>query len=160
MPRPLAHSIVGVVALLLVGLCVGAGAAAGAKQSGVPYRGMTDQDREIKLIVDGRGRVKRGAFSAVTQCGGRFKPFTGDFTFRAPLDRSRPGKFRDEGTSLDSDGTYSGRYKWNIKGERQGKRKIDGKFSVEIVFRKDGRKYTTCKAEDVAYSAKLDDPGD
>ena len=57
MPRPLAHSIIGVVVAMLLLIGLGAGTAAGSKQSGVPYRGMTDQDREIKLIVDGRGRV-------------------------------------------------------------------------------------------------------
>ncbi len=156
MSRPLPHALLAAVALAAL-LAVSAGTASGAKGRAVPYRGLTDQDREIKLIVDDGGRVKRGAFSAVTECSGRFKPFTGDFSFRAPLDRSRPDRFRDEGAALDSDGTYSGRYKWDIKGERKGKRKISGKFSVAIVFRKDGRKYTTCTAEDVAYSAKLDD---
>ena len=158
MSRPTLHTALAAVVLaVLLGLATGT--ATGAKGA-APYRGLTDQDRDIKLIVDGRGRVKRGAFSAVTECSGRFKPFTGEFSFRAPLDRSRPDKFRDEGTALDSDGTYSGRYKWDIKGERKGKHKIAGKFSVSIVFRKDGRKYTTCTAEDVAYSAKLDDRRD
>jgi hypothetical protein len=157
MPRPLARSVLAAVALLvLVGLA--AGTASGAKGGGVPYRGLTDQDRDIKLIVDGRGRVKRGAFSAVTQCGGRFEPFRGDFAFRAPLDRSNRDRFRDEGSTVESDSKVSARYRWDIKGERQGKRKFAGKFSVEIVFRRDGREFATCKAEDVAYSAKLDDP--
>ena len=155
MSRPQPSIVLAVVALAAL-LALAGGTASGAKTAGFPYRGLTDQDREIKLIVDGRGRVKRGAFSAVTQCSGRFKPFRGEFAFRAPLDRSRPGKFRDEGTSLDSDGTFSGRYKWDIKGERESKRKFTGRFSVTIVFRKDGREYTTCTAEDVAYSAKLD----
>lgn len=153
MSRPIALPILAAVATLLAG----AGAATAGKGGSVPYRGLTDQDREIKLVVDDRGRVKRGAFTAVTRCSGRFKPFTGEFAFRAPLDRSRPAGFRDEGTSLDSDGTYSGRYKWDIKGERMGKRKIAGEFDAEIVFRKDGRKYTTCTAEEVAYSAKVGD---
>ncbi|MEZ5155019.1 MAG: hypothetical protein R2718_02800 [Solirubrobacterales bacterium] len=124
------------------------------KGDSVAYRGLTAQDRAIKLVADRAGRVKRGKFSAVTACGGRFKPFTGEFAFRAPLDRSRPGRFRDEGTSLDSDGTFTGRYRWDIKGKRKGKRGITGRFSVSIVFREDGRKYATCTAEDVAYSVK------
>ena len=44
-----------------------------AKGDSLPYRGLSDQDRGIKLIVDGRGRVKRGAFSAVTECSGRYE---------------------------------------------------------------------------------------
>jgi hypothetical protein len=156
MSRPLTLPALALVALL----AASSGAAVGAKGKNVPYRGLTAQDRQIKLIVDQRGRVKRGAFSAVTQCSGAYKPFTGDFAFRAPLDRSRPDRFRDEGTSLDSDGTYSGRYKWDVKGKRKSKRKIAGAFTVSIVFRKDGRKYTTCSAEDVAYSAKLSDRKD
>jgi len=128
--------------------------ARGAGGDGVPYRGLTDQDRKIKLIADRKGRVKRGAFSAVTRCGGQFKPFTGEFAFRAPLDLSRPDRFRDEGSTIDSDGTYSGRYEWDIKGERKGRRKIAGKLSVAIVFRRKGKKYATCSAEDVAYTAK------
>jgi hypothetical protein len=152
MRRPTALSALAATAMLLAG----AGAAAAEKGGSVPYRGLTGQDRKIKLIVNERGRVTRGTYTAVTRCSGQFKPFTGEFAFRAPLDRSRPDGFRDAGTSLDSDGTYSGRYKWDIKGKRKGKRKIAGKFSVEIVFRRNGRKYTTCTAEDVAYSVKAD----
>ena len=153
MPRPQLT-----IALLAVCLLTLATAASGfaAKGDSLPYRGLTDQDRDIKLIVDGRGRVKRGVFSAVTECSGRYKPFTGEFSFRAPLDRSRPDKFRDEGATIDSDKTFSGRYKWDIKGERKGKRKIAGKFTVKIVFRRNGRKFTTCGAEDVAYTVKRD----
>ena len=154
--RPHPHALLA-AAVLAAALALAGGVATGAKGGAVPYRGLTDQDRQIKLIVDGRGRVKRGAFSAVTRCGDRFKPFTGEFAFRAPLDRSRPDRFRDEATELASDGTNSARYKWDIKGEREGRRKYAGKFSVEIVFRRNGRKFTTCTAEDVAYSAKLDD---
>ncbi len=152
MPRPTVLPALAVIAMLLAG----AGTASAGKGGSVPYRGLTDQERKIKLVVDERGRVSRGTYSAVTRCSGRFKPFTGDFAFRAPLDRSRSDRFRDEGTSLDSDGTFSGRYKWDIKGKRKGKRKIAGKFSVEIVFRRNGRKYTICRAEDVAYSVKAD----
>lgn len=156
MSRPLPSTVLAAAALATL-LALAGGTASGAKGGAIPYRGLTDQDRKIRLIVDGRGRVKRGTFSAVTRCGGRFKPFTGEFAFRAPLDRSRPDGFRDEGTTLESDGTFSGRYKWDIEGKRKGKRKIAGELSVAIVFRKDGRKYATCTAEDVAYSAKLGD---
>lgn len=150
MSRPLAVTL---VAGCLVALWL-AVPASGAGGDGTPYRGLTDQDREIKLIVDGRGRVKRGAFSARTACGGRFEPFVGEFAFRAPLDRSNRDRFRDEGSAVESDGTFSGRYRWDIKGERKGKRKIAGRFTVTIVFRRNGKKYATCTAEDVAYTAK------
>jgi hypothetical protein len=151
MPRPFP-----IVAACIAALAL-AGSALATAGDGTPYRGTTGQDREIKLIVDGAGRVKRGAFSAVTDCGGQYKPFTGDFSFRAPLDRSRADAFRDAGTRVDADGTYSGRYKYDIRGERKSSKKIAGRFSVEIVFRKNGRKYTTCSAEDVAFTAKRGD---
>jgi hypothetical protein len=149
--RPLAVPSLLVGGLVVLWLAAGA---AGAGGDGVPYRGLTGQDREIKLIVDGRGRVKRGAFSARTACGGRFEPFVGEFAFRAPLDRSNRDRFRDEGSTVESDSKFSGRYRWDIKGKRKGKRKIAGAFSVTIVFRRDGKKYATCGAEDVAYTAK------
>lgn len=129
-------------------------AAAGAAGDGVSYRGVTEQGRDIKLIVDGQGRVKRGTFTAVTDCGGGYKPFTGDFAFRAPLDRSRADRFRDHGSRVESDATHSARYKWAIAGERRSRRKIAGSFDVEIVFRRNGREYVTCTAADVAYTAK------
>jgi hypothetical protein len=115
---------------------------------------VSDQDRAIKLIVDGRDRVKRGAFSARTDCGPRFRPFVGDFAFRAPLDRSTAARFRDEGSTVESDDVHTARYRWDIRGKRRGRRKIAGRFSVEITFRRDGREYASCSAEDVAYSAK------
>jgi hypothetical protein len=121
---------------------------------GFPYRGESDQGREIKLIADGRGRVKRGAFSARTDCGPRFRPFVGEVAFRAPLDRSTAKRFRDAGSTVESDEVHTARYRWDIRGTRKGGRKIAGRFSVEIVFRRDGREFATCVAEDVAYSAK------
>jgi hypothetical protein len=145
--RPIALTLACAAALALP-------TAAGAAGDSVPYRGATGQGKDIKLIVDGRGRVKRGGFSAITDCGGDYKPFTGDFAFRAPLDRSRADRFRDHGSRVESDATHSARYKWVIAGKRKGKRRITGSFDVEIVFRRNGRKYVTCTAEDVAYSAK------
>lgn len=127
---------------------------ADAAGDGVPYRGATEQGKDIKLIVDGRGRVERGAFAAVTDCGAGYKRFTGEFSFRAPLDRSQGDRFHDHGSSVESDATHTARYKWDIAGARKGRRKIAGSFDVEIVFRKDGREYVTCAAESVAYSAK------
>ena len=123
---------------------------------GVLFTGKTDQGREIKLVTDTRtkGLVKRGAFTAMTDCSGRFKPFAADIRFDKPLDRSNRNGFRDKGNHLDTDGTYSGRYKYLIKGKRKTSRKFKGKIDVEIVFRKNGKKYTTCVAEDLAYKVK------
>jgi len=121
---------------------------------GVLYTGRTDQRREIKLVTDDRGLVKRGAFSARTDCSGQFKPFAADIRFDKPLERSNRRGFRDKGNHLDTDGTYSGRYKYEIKGKRKTSRKFKGKIDLEIVFRKNGNKYTTCVAEDLAYKVK------
>ncbi len=153
MPRPFA-TLAACAALCVLVL---AGSAIAAAGDGTPYRGTTAQDREVKLVVDGKGRVKRGAFSAVTDCGGQYKPFTGDFSFRAPLDRSRADAFHDSGARVDSDGTFSGRYKYSIKGKRKSSKKWVGQFSVAIVFRRNGREYTTCTAEEVAFTAKRAD---
>jgi len=131
-----------------------AAAIAAAAGDPVPYRGATGQGRDIKLIVDARGRVKRGKFEAVTDCGSGYRRFTGEFAFRPPLDRSRVDRFRDHGSRVESDATHSARYKWQIEGTRRGRRKIDGSFDVEIVFRRNGRKYVSCAAEDVAYTVK------
>jgi hypothetical protein len=131
-----------------------ASAALAVGPNGVVYSGLTGQDREIKVVTDADGIVKRGAFSARTTCSGQFKPFTADISFDKPLDRSNRQGFLEHGNDLDTDGTYSGRYKYKIKGERKGKRKFEGRFDLEIVFRKNDRKYTTCVAKDVAYKVK------
>lgn len=147
MSRPL-------IALALACLAALALPAAAPAAGAVPYRGATEQGRDVKLIADREGRVKRGRFEAVTDCGGGYKRFTGEFAFRAPLDRSRPGRFRDHGSRVESDATHSARYKWDIAGKRKGRRKIAGDFDVEIVFRRNGHEYVSCAAEDVAYSVK------
>lgn len=147
MPRPL----IAFALACLVGLALPAVAgAAGA----VPYRGATEQGRGIKLIADRDGRVKRGRFEAVTACGSGYERFTGEFAFRGPLDRSQAGRFRDRGSRVESDATHSARYRWDIAGRRKGRRKIVGAFDVAIVFRRNGHKYVTCTAEDVAYTVK------
>jgi hypothetical protein len=149
---PSSRAIATAVAALALAVLAAVAAAAGG--DGFPYRGVSDQDRGIKLIVDERGRVKRGAFSVRTDCGPRFRPFVGDFAFRAPLDRATPTRFRDEGSTVEYDDVHTARYRWDIRGKRKGRRKIAGRFSVEITFRRDGREYVTCSAEEVAYSAK------
>lgn len=127
--------------------------------NGTKFAGETDQGREIKLITDPDGLVKRGAFSVLTQCTGQFKPFSAEISFDRPLKRSSKRGFRDAGNRLDTDGTFSGRYKYDIKGNRKTSKKFKGKIDLEIVFRKNDKKYTTCTAEDVAYKVKRSDQG-
>lgn len=143
---PIALALACLTALALPTVAGAAGA--------TPYRGATEQGREIRLIVDHDGRVKRGRFEAVTACGSGYKRFIGEFAFRGPLDRSKAERFRDHGSRVESDATHSARYRWDIAGKRKGRRKIVGAFDVEIVFRRNGRKYVSCTAEDVAYSVK------
>jgi hypothetical protein len=136
------------------GFALLAGAAEAVGPHGVLYTGETGQGREIKVVTDTRGLVKRGAFSVLTDCSGQFKPFAADIRFDKPLDRSNRRGFRDKGNRLDNDGTYSGRYKYEIKGKRKTSRKFKGKIDLEVVFRKNGKKYTTCVAEDLAFKVK------
>ncbi len=131
-----------------------AGSALAVGPNGVAYSGLTGQGRDIKLVTDAKGIVKRGAFSARTTCSGQFKPFTADVSFDRPLDRSNKDGFREQGNDLETDGTYSGRYKYEVKGDRRGRHKFKGEFDLEIVFRKNDEKYTTCVAKDVAYKVK------
>ena len=93
--------------------------------------------------LDGRDRLRRPVrdFRVSSRCARR--------------SIARPDGFRDAGTALDSDGTYSARYKYDIKGKYKGKHKIAGKFSAEIVFRRNGHKYTTCTAEDRVHVNEL-----
>jgi len=147
-------------AALAFGLAVAFFATAAAEAvgpHGVRFDGETEQGREIKLVTDTKGLVKRGAFSALTQCTGHFKPFSAEISFDRPLKRSNGRGFRDIGNRLDTDGTYSGRYKYDIKGDRATSKKFEGKIDLEIVFRKNDKKYTTCTAEDVAYKVKRSD---
>jgi hypothetical protein len=134
--------------------------AAAVGPHGVKYTGETAQGREIKLITGSDGLVRRGAFSARTRCTGQYKPFAADVSFRRPMKRSSPRGFRDVGNRLDTDGTYSGRYKYDIKGKRKTSRKFKGKIDLEIVFRKNDVKYTTCTAKGLAYKVKSSDRGD
>ena len=128
-----------------------------AGPNGIVYRGETDQGRDVKLVTDLDGIVKRGAFSVQAKCTGNYKPFAADMAFERPLKRASREGFRERGKRFDTDGTYSGRYRFTIVGERRTKRKIAGEIDLEITFRKDGRRYTTCTAEDLAYKVKVDD---
>lgn len=145
------------MAVTVAALTTGVASAVGP--NGVKYAGETEQGREIKLVTDSKGIVKRGAFSALTDCTGQFKPFSADISFERPMKRSNGRGFRDIGNRLDTDGTYSGRYKYDIKGTRKTSKKFKGRINLEIVFRKNDRKYTTCTAKHLAYKVKRSDHG-
>ena len=78
-----------------------AAAAEPSGRAGSASTARPSQGREIKLVTDTRtkGLVKRGAFTAMTDCSGRFKPFAADIRFATPLDRSEPAGFRDKGNT-------------------------------------------------------------
>lgn len=135
----------------LAALGPGAAIAAGPNRK---FAGETEQGREAKLITDSRGRALRGAWTVLTDCDGRFEDFRAQIKIRSPLDRSNRERFRDIGSDLQSDGTYSARYKHDVGGKFKGKHKLKGEISVEIVFRRDGNKYVTCTAEGLKYKVK------
>ncbi len=137
------------VALLALGP-----AAAIAASGNRKFVGETEQGREAKLVTDSRGRALRGAWTVLTDCDGRFEDFRAQIKVRSPLDRSNRERFRDVGSDLQSDGTYSARYKHDVSGKVKGKHKIKGEISVEIVFRRDGEKYVTCSADELKFKVK------
>jgi hypothetical protein len=143
---PLAAAIALTVAIL--------GASAAIAAGGDVYRGETEDGRPVKLVAGDAGAVYRGAATTMTRCGARFDPFRARFDFHRPLDRSRRSDFRDAGSTVESDDRFSARYRYDIRGTRTGRRRFEGSFDLEIVFRKDGEKYATCRARDVAYEAR------
>lgn len=132
----------------------GVGASAALAADGDVYRGETEDGRPVKLVAGSGGAVKRGAATAMTRCGARFDPFRARFDFQRPLDRSRRSGFRDAGSFVESDDRFSARYRYDIEGTRKGPRVFRGSFDLEIVFRRDGEKYATCRARDVTYEAR------
>lgn len=128
--------------------------AAIATEGNRKFGGETEQGREAKLVTDARGRALRGAWTVLTDCDGRFDDFRAQIEVHPPLDRSNRDRFRDVGSELDSDGTYSARYKHELDGKFKGKHKIKGEISVEIVFRRDGEKYVTCTADDLEFKVR------
>ncbi len=138
------------LALAAAGACASVAVAAG----GDVYRGETEDGRPVKLVAGDDGAVFRGAATTMTRCGSGFDPFRARFEFHRPLDRSRRARFRDAGSFVESDDRFSARYRYDIEGTRKGPRAFEGSFDLEIVFRKDGEKYVTCRAEDVAYEAR------
>ena len=95
----------------------------------------------------------------MTDCDGRFEDFRAQFAMRAPLDRSNRDGFRDAGSVSESDGTYSARYKHVVEGRYRGRHRIKGELSVEVVFRRDGKRYVTCAADGVGFTVKDRRPG-
>lgn len=129
-------------------------AAAPATPGNTRFAGETEQGREAKVIVDPRGRARRGSWTVLTDCDGRFEDFRARISMHTPLDRSNRDGFRDVGSDGEGDGTYSARYKHDVEGRYRGRHRIKGEISVEIVFRRDGEKYVTCTADEVAYTVK------
>lgn len=136
------------------------GAAHAVGPRAVLYAGETSQGREIKLVTDRDGLLKRGAFDVVTRCTGDYKPFATSIRLERPFKRVSRQGFTAKGRRFDTDGTYSGRYRWKVEGKRKTSRKFKGKLELEIVFRRDDRKYTTCSADDVTFKVKAENPED
>ena len=120
----------------------------------IRYAGETEDGRAAKLVANQHGAVQRGAITVETTCSDGFDPFRARVEFRSPLDRTGPRGFKDEGSFLEEDDRYSGRYRYEVKGERESERLLVGEISLEIVFRRNGEEYTTCTAEKVVFSAK------
>jgi len=127
-------------------------AAALAAKGNVKFGGDTEEGRKAKLVVDSKGRAIRGAWTLMTDCDGRYEDFRVKITMGSPLDRSTSRGFSDVASESDSDGEVSARYKHDVEGEYTGKHEIEGAISAEVVFRRDGRKYVTCVAEDVGFT--------
>ncbi len=103
----------------------------------------------MKLVADGRGTVLRGAITTETVCANGYDPFRARVEFRSPLDRSGPRGFRDKGSFVEEDDRFSGRYRYKVEAERESGREFAGELDLEIVFRRNGKKYTTCLAEEI-----------
>ncbi len=134
-------------------LALGPGAALAAKGN-VKFGGETEQARKAKLVVDSQGRAVRGVWTVMTDCSGQYEDFRAQIEVRSPLDRSTQDGFRDVGSTSDSDGTYSARYKHEVEGEYKGKHKIAGTLTATITFRRNGKEYVTCTAEDLAWKVQ------
>lgn len=120
----------------------------------VTLAGSTDQGRNVKLVADPQGRVIRGTATVLTECSGRFEPFRARLEIHRPLDRSTLDGFADAGSALEEDGEFSGRYRHEIEGSYSRRGEIEGLLSLTVVFRRDGRKYVTCRASGVAFTVE------
>lgn len=139
---------------LITGLALLAAAQATALEGAERYFGETEDGRKVKLVANERGAVIRGAITADTDCTGRYDDFRARAELRAPLDRSGPRGFRDRASTLESDDRFSARYRHRVEGTRESERVIAGELDLEVVFRRDGREYTTCTVEDLVFSAR------
>lgn len=139
---------------ILVLVVLGGSLPAQAAGGNVTYGGSTDEGRSVKLVVNPRGEVVRGVITATTVCSGNFEPFRARVEFNEPFDESTRDGFAGKGSTLDQDGRFSGRYKYEVEGKRGGPRKFEGSISVDVVFRKDGEKYVTCEAHDIGFRAE------
>lgn len=118
------------------------------------YTGETEDGHAVKLVVDERGAVIRGAITAETECTDGFDPFRARVEFSKPLDRSGPKGFRDKGSFVEQDDRFSARYRYKIEAERESKRAIAGTHTLEVTFRRNGKEYTTCSVEELTFRAK------
>lgn len=125
-----------------------------AAKGNVKFGGSTDQGQKAKLVVDSQGRAVRGSWMVTTDCDGQYEDFRVQVDIRKPLDRSTQDGFRDIGSTTDSDETYSARYKHEIEGSYEGKRSIEGTLSTTVTFRRNGKKYVTCVAEDLEWTVE------
>lgn len=141
-------------ALAVCGVVLAATGAALAAKGDERYRGETEDGRSVKLVADERGAVFRGAITAETDCTRGYDDFRARAEFRKPLDRSGPRGFRDKGSTVESDDRFTARYAHRVKGNRESDRLITGELNLEVVFRREGREYTTCTVEDLAFSAR------
>ena len=136
-------------------IALGAGSAA-AGDGGNVYKQKTPDGLKVKLITNKSGAVVRGAIKVTTKCGGRFDPFRARFDIHRPLDRSSRARFADKASDIEEDDRFRARYRYKIKGKRNGPHSLLGKFDLDVIFRKDGEKYTTCSVADVSFEARND----
>lgn len=130
-------------------------AAAGAAPPGDTYVGETETGEKVKLVTDVRGEVVRGAITSITDCSGDFDDFRARVEFSRPLDESARDGFLHEASFVEEDDRFSGRYKYEVQGERQSDRVISGELTLKVTFRRDGEKYATCRVENLVYGAEL-----
>jgi hypothetical protein len=146
----------GGAAVAVAVLLVVASTASAVGPHGVRYDGRTTQGKPMKLITDRDGVPKRGSVELITDCNGDYRPFSTSIRIEGPFKRATRSGFKVKGHRFDTDGTYSGRYRWKVEGKRKTSRKFKGRIEIEIVFRRKDRKYTTCSADGVGFKVKAD----
>ena len=121
---------------------------------GDSYVGETDDGHGVKLVTDPDGAVIRGAVTTGTECTGGYDPFRARFEMHQPLDRSNRDRFKDSGSDLQQDERFSARYRYDLEGRRKGPNVLKGSFDLTVVFRKEGKEYTRCTADDVGFEVR------